>query len=124
MQKLRKLYPESDIFFQSDKDKPTLVYLLHFHAPYKHARHYIGSCYKRRFVARILEHENGTNGSKLMQVVRKAGISWFVAHTWNANRDFEMHLKTHVKHTSRICPVCNGQMTYDDGVKLPDELPF
>lgn len=39
MRKLRKLYPESDIFFRSEPENPTVVYLIHLHTPYHHAKH-------------------------------------------------------------------------------------
>lgn len=123
--KLQELHPEEDFFFRADPENPTIVYLLHFHRPYHHARHYVGSCRKDLFTFRMLQHESGGNGSKLMKAVRKAGISWSISQVWEANRDFEQWIKNHIKHTSRLCPLCHGKISVGDGNQLNDNsIPF
>ena len=122
MRKLRKLYPESDIFFRSDPENPTIVYLIHFHKKYCHAKHYVGSVKTSRYTWRMQEHESGGNGSKLLKAVRSHGISWHVSQVWEASRKFETWLKQR-KHASRHCPVCNMQMQYEDR-RVPKHAPF
>lgn len=51
----------------------------------------------------------------LVMRANQLGITWCVARTWAANRDFEMHLKRQ-KNTRRYCPVCHDMMP-------PDEAP-
>lgn len=122
---LRKLYPEQDLFFRNQPGhSPIIVYLLHFSRPYHHARHYVGSCFRDRFLKRMEEHEDGANGAALTRAVRKAGIPWTVAKTWEANRHFEYWIRTHIKHTSRVCPICHFRMDYDDRIDLPEDVPF
>lgn len=80
----------------------TIVYLLHFSMPYKHARHYIGSAVNLE--QRLAQHEAGT-AARLTQVVRAAGISFVCARTWQGNRQLERKLKS-MKHAARLCPSC------------------
>jgi predicted GIY-YIG superfamily endonuclease len=82
-----------------------IVYLIHFDAPYKHARHYIGFTFNK-LEQRIASHRNGT-GARLMKVVTLAGITWcVVARTWeNQTRSFERRLKRR-KHSALLCPKC------------------
>lgn len=81
------------------------VYLLHFHRPLEHARHYIGFT-SRPLAARLSEHASG-HGARLMQVCRERGIGWVLARTWSeAPRPVERALKRH--HTAvRLCPICS-----------------
>jgi len=41
-------------------------------------------------------------------------ISWAVARTWKANREFEMYLKRQ-KNLRRYCPVCHGVTAPEEG---------
>ncbi len=59
------------------------VYLLHFDKPLKHARHYLG--YAADVDERLERHRAG-NGSRLMEVVTQAGISWQLVRTWSGDR--------------------------------------
>jgi len=80
------------------------VYLLHFQENYKHARHYLGYCHD--LTARLAQHANG-NGARLCQVVKAAGISWYVSRTWEGGRDLERRLKA--RHNSpKLCPICRS----------------
>jgi len=88
------------------------TYLLHFDRPYGPgggangrgtARHYTG--WTKDLAARLEEHRRG-QGSRLMQVVRAAGISFTLARTWDGTtRDREDSLK-HQGSASRFCPEC------------------
>ena len=83
------------------------VYLIHFDAPYKHARHYIGcTCNLER---RIAEHRRGdsTKASRLMAAVHDANIGWDVVRTWEGDYNLEKRLQaTH--NGARLCPICQA----------------
>ncbi len=83
-------------------EKQERVYLLHFNQPLAHAKHYIG-------VASDLEvrlHQHGlASGAKLMQAVKRAGISWVLARVWIGDRELERALKLQ-HNTPRLCPIC------------------
>lgn len=82
------------------------AYLLHFERPYKHARHYIG--WSSDIDARVERHFEG-HGSRLVQVVKAAGISIVLARVWwNKDRAFERRLKNQ-KHGPRLCPICREE---------------
>lgn len=79
-----------------------VVYLIHFDEPYKHARHYLGST--TDLDERLVEHHRGA-GSRLMQVITAAGISWRLAREWRGGRKLERRLKKH-GGAVRLCPIC------------------
>jgi predicted GIY-YIG superfamily endonuclease len=89
-----------------------VVYLIHFDTPYKHARHYLGST--KDLTARLERHAHG-NGSRLMQVITNAGITWRLARVWKcdgvwAARKLESHIKRHHKNVGRtLCPICQAE---------------
>lgn len=80
------------------------VYLLHFDAPYKHARHYLGWAAAGHLDSRIAAHRAG-HGARLMAVVKAAGIGFTLARTWPGTRARERQLKTR-GGASRACPLC------------------
>lgn len=80
------------------------VYLLHFDAPYAHARHYLGWTAEEDVTARLAEHAAG-RGARLLAVVASAGIGWRLARTWPGSRARERQLK-HQGGLSRCCPLC------------------
>jgi predicted GIY-YIG superfamily endonuclease len=80
------------------------VYLLHFDAPYRHAKHYRGST--SDLGARLEAHRNG-EGARLMAVVREAGIGFTLARTWEGGRTRERQLKVQ-GGASRCCPICRA----------------
>lgn len=82
-----------------------MVYLIHFEKPYKHAKHYSGFCESGNLEARLERHRSG-NGSKLLNIIQKAGITWKVVRTCeDGTRDFERSLKK--RAATRNCPICN-----------------
>jgi predicted GIY-YIG superfamily endonuclease len=84
-------------------------YLIHFNERYRHAGHYLG--YADDIRARVRKHRQG-NGSRLMQVIANAGISWEVVRIWEgATRTNERQMKGH--SSTRLCPVCNGLKAYN-----------
>lgn len=85
--------------------RPTIgtVYLLHFHAPFGHAKHYTG--WSANLSLRLAEHASG-HGARLTEVVAAAGISWTLARTWpNVTRTYERKLKNQ-GGAARRCPLC------------------
>jgi len=84
-------------------DSQGLVYLLHFHEPYHHARHYLG--WTTNLEERLKRHASG-NGARLIEVIAEAGITWQLVRTWPGGRDLERRLKA--RHNNpRLCPICN-----------------
>lgn len=77
-------------------------YLIHFDEPYQHARHYTG--WTTNLDERLAEHAAG-RGSRLMEVIRDAGISWRLARVWTGTRHLERSLKRS-GGMSRRCPMC------------------
>jgi predicted GIY-YIG superfamily endonuclease len=79
------------------------VYLLHFHSPFGHAKHYTG--WSANLPLRLAEHAAG-QGARLTEVVAAAGITWTLARTWpNATRADERRIKNQ-GGASRRCPLC------------------
>ncbi len=84
------------------------AYLLHFHRPYRHARHYLGFVEgddAEQIVKRIERHRNG-DGARLMEVIVAAGITFDLARVWRkVDRNFERRLKR--RHgAAQFCPIC------------------
>jgi predicted GIY-YIG superfamily endonuclease len=84
------------------KDVMGTVYLIHFDAPYKHARHYIG--WTEDLSGRLRAHAGG-NGARLITVVNQAGIGWELARTWEGTRARERQIKNQ-GGAAGVCPVC------------------
>jgi hypothetical protein len=84
----------------------SLVYLIHFHRAYRHARHYVGFVAGgRKALAERMERHRAGHGARLLQVIGEAGIGWDVVKTWKGGRDFERKLKN--RHgAGRFCPCC------------------
>lgn len=79
------------------------VYLLHFTAPYKHARHYVG--FTTDLDRRMLDHFHG-RGARLVEVIGGAGLGAMIARTFDGDRRLERRIKNQ-KQTPRLCPICN-----------------
>lgn len=82
---------------------PGTVYLIHFHEPLKHARHYVGWA---QYLDQRIAHHRAGNGAKIMSAVEAAGIGWEVVRTWPGSRQLERRIKTG-HNTPRVCPVCS-----------------
>jgi len=82
------------------------VYLIHFDAPYKHARHYCGKTILA-VEERLIEHlTSQTNAAALMKRVAALGIGWTLARTWeNVPPSFEYRVKNQ-GGLARVCPIC------------------
>lgn len=78
------------------------VYLIHFDPPYRHARHYLGSC--ADLAPRLWAHQHG-QGARLTQVAVGAGCALVLARTWEGGRQLERRLKR--RHNApQLCPIC------------------
>lgn len=96
-----------------------MIYLVHFEKPLKHAKHYIGftdGTLRARF-ARHRSLARVRRGSALMRAVMEAGIAFKVVRTWPGDRDKERRIKVN-GHSSKRCPVCLGEVSYNDAVDL------
>jgi predicted GIY-YIG superfamily endonuclease len=78
------------------------VYLLHFSAPYKHARHYTG--WTDDLAARLDQHRAG-RGARLVAVATAAGITFALARTRPGTRADERAIKR-AGGARRYCPLC------------------
>jgi predicted GIY-YIG superfamily endonuclease len=92
--------------------KPGTVYMLHFSASYRHARHYTG--WTDNLPARLDQHAAG-RGARLVAVAKAAGITFRVARTRPGTRADERAIKR-AGGARRYCPLCtprplNGKWT-------------
>jgi hypothetical protein len=78
------------------------IYLIHFSTPYKHAAHYMG--WAEDLESRLADHHAG-RGSRLMAVIKAAGIDWKITRTWKGDRYRERQLKNQGS-SKRHCPEC------------------
>jgi predicted GIY-YIG superfamily endonuclease len=79
-----------------------VVYLLHFHEPYKHARHYTG--WTEDLLDRLDRHASG-RGARLVAVIWQAGISFSVVRICEGTRRTERAIKNS-GGAVRYCPAC------------------
>jgi predicted GIY-YIG superfamily endonuclease len=80
------------------------IYLLHFSQPYYHARHYTG--WTLNLAERLAAHSHG-NGSRLIEVISHAGISFVLARTTTGTRDKERAIKN-AGGQARYCTLCTS----------------
>lgn len=97
-------------------DEVGTIYLIHFSAPFKHARHYVGWA-KQSFTvdtaersARIKKHRSG-GGARLLKAVNAAGLAWKVVRCWPGTRTQERQIKNQ-KGAPRLCPRCREERKY------------
>jgi hypothetical protein len=82
------------------------IYLLHFHQPYRHARHYTGWTATGNLAGRRTSHQHG-GGARLTAVIRQAGIGFTLARTCTGDRSRERAIKR-AGGTVRYCPLCTS----------------
>jgi hypothetical protein len=49
-----------------------------------------------------------------MEVVKQAGIDWKLVRVWQGDRGMERRLKRRKNTLKQLCPVCRGEVTYDE----------
>lgn len=96
---------------------PSVIYLLHFLVPYKHACHYIGWC-AGDLDRRLAAHRAG-RGARLLAVCKANDVDWVLARTWRGDRNYERRLKNQ-GGAADLCPLCG--VTPRNGVLFEHEL--
>lgn len=101
----------------------SVVYLIHFERPYRHARHYLGTT--NNLDQRLQQHARGRayGGARLMEVIIEAGIPWRVVRTWEGGRDLELQLKAW-NNGCRLCPICKAQRGKPSHTEVENEEDF
>lgn len=81
------------------------IYLIHFHIPFKHARHYTG--WAKNVDDRLAERiEGSAHSSKLCKAATAAGCRLEIARIWkDKTRNDERQMKLQ-GGASRRCPLC------------------
>jgi hypothetical protein len=79
-----------------------VIYMLHFHRPYKHARHYVG--WTEDLLDRLDRHANG-HGARLVAVIWHAGIGFTLIRICEGTRRRERAIKN-AGGAVRYCPAC------------------
>ncbi len=101
-----------------------VIYMLHFHQPYRHARHYVG--WTEDLLDRLDRHANGT-GARLIEVITQAGIGFTLVRICEGTRHTERAIKNS-RCTPRCCPACtprpcNGHWSPMTGDFTPRTYP-
>ena len=81
-----------------------VIYMLHFHQPYKHAMHYVG--WTEDLLHRLDRHASGT-GARLVEVIWQAGIGFTLVRICEGTRHTERAIK-HAGGATRYCPACTS----------------
>ena len=79
----------------------SVIYMLHFDQPYRHARHYVG--WTEDLLDRLDRHAAG-HGARLMAVIWQAGIGFTLVRICEGTR----HTERAIKHAGRRGPVLPG----------------
>jgi predicted GIY-YIG superfamily endonuclease len=77
-----------------------VIYMLHFHQPYQHARHYVG--WTEDLLDRLDRHAAG-RGARLVEVIWQAGIGFTLVRICEGTRRTERAIK-HAGGATRYCP--------------------
>ena len=70
----------------------------------------------------MAQHRAG-NGARLMEVIKDAGIEWKLVRVWPGDRGLERRLKRRKNTPRRLCPVCRGEVAYDEPWTSGEFLP-
>jgi predicted GIY-YIG superfamily endonuclease len=79
-----------------------VIYMLHFHQPYRHARHYVG--WTEDLLDRLDRHAAG-HGARLVTVITQAGIGFTLVRICEGTRHTERAIKN-AGGAPRYCPAC------------------
>lgn len=98
------------------------VYLIHFESRLtggnNYAQHYLG--WAKNLKKRLAKHKAG-NGSVLMRVIAGVPIGWVLVASWPGPKSSEKWYKRQ-RHHHRFCPICRGEINYDDAKALEAEV--
>lgn len=85
------------------------VYLLHFSAPVRGARHYVG--WTSRQVERRVERHQLGQGARLTRQAHSEGVTMTLARTWAGTMRRERALKSGRLWRGRgLCPLCASEV--------------
>jgi predicted GIY-YIG superfamily endonuclease len=82
--------------------QPGVCYMLCFHRPYRHARHYVG--WTDDLLDRLDRHASG-RGARLVEVITQAGIGFTLVRICEGTRRTERAIKN-AGGAVRYCPIC------------------
>jgi predicted GIY-YIG superfamily endonuclease len=82
-----------------------VIYMLHFHQPYRHARHYVG--WTEDLLDRLDRHAAG-RGARLVEVIWDAGIGFTLIRVCEGTRRRERAIKND-GGAVRYCPACTAR---------------
>jgi predicted GIY-YIG superfamily endonuclease len=82
--------------------QPGVIYMLHFHQPYRHARHYVG--WTDDLFDRLDTHAQG-HGARLVAVIWQAGIGFTLIRICEGTRRTERAIKN-AGGAVGYCPAC------------------
>jgi len=84
-----------------------LVYLVHLHPAYRHARHYLGFAEHGHLPRRLREHATSDHaGARLLRVALAAGGDFELTRLWVGSRKLERQLKQRKAAPRLLCPAC------------------
>jgi predicted GIY-YIG superfamily endonuclease len=95
-----------------------VIYLLHFHRPYRHARHYTG--FTEDLLERLDAHAAG-HGARLIAVITEAGIGFTLVRVCEGTRHTERAIKN-AGGAVRYCPVCTPRPRNGHWPPVPADL--
>lgn len=82
------------------------VYLLHFHEPMHHAKHYVGIT--SEIVRRMKEHSSG-QGSAITKAFAEKGIGFDLICVWEVENSQAERAVKRVKNARAMCPKCTNE---------------
>lgn len=95
-----------------------VIYMLHFHQPYRHARHYVG--WTDDLLDRLDAHARG-HGARLIAVITQAGIGFTLVRVCEGTRSTERAIKN-AGGAVRYCPACTTRPRNGHWPSLPADL--
>ena len=95
-----------------------ICYMLCFHQPYRHARHYVG--WTEDLLDRLDAHATG-HGARLIAVITQAGIGFTLVRICEGTRRTERAIKNSGGAT-RFCPACTPRPWNGHWGTLPADL--
>ncbi len=95
-----------------------IVYMLHFHQPYRHARHYVG--WTTTCSTGSTPHATG-HGARLVTVIWQAGIGFTLIRICEGTRATERAIKNE-GGAVRYCPACTPRPRNGPWGPLPADL--